>query len=55
MKTKWKNHELLLATMATAVIIAGYIGQSKTGLELPLRRIMFPSIYSEMSSDRKSE
>jgi two-component system LytT family sensor kinase len=35
MKIKWKYHELLFATMATAVIIAGYIGQSKTGLDSP--------------------
>ena len=42
MKTKWKNHELLLATMATAVIIAGYIGQSKTGLETPFTQNHVP-------------
>jgi two-component system LytT family sensor kinase len=31
MKIKWKYHELLFTTMATAVIIASYIGQSETG------------------------
>jgi two-component system LytT family sensor kinase len=35
MKIRWKYHELLFATMSTAVIIAGYIGQSKTPLDTP--------------------
>src|SRR5579862_7989526 len=35
MKIRWKYHELLFATMATAVIIASYIGQSKTGFDTP--------------------
>ena len=42
MKIKWKNHELLLATMATAVIIAGYIGQSKTGFDTPFTQNHVP-------------
>ncbi len=35
MKIKWKYHELLFSTMAVAVIIASYIGQSKTGFDIP--------------------
>ena len=42
MKIKWKNHELLLATMATAVIIAGYIRQSKTGFDTPFTQNHVP-------------
>ncbi len=35
MKIRWKYHELLFATMATAIIIVGYIGQSKTDFDIP--------------------
>ena len=35
MKIRWKYHELLFATMATAVIIASYIAQSKTDFDIP--------------------
>ena len=42
MKTRWKDHELIFATIATAIVIAGYIGYSGTGFDSPFTQNHVP-------------
>jgi len=54
MKVRWKDHEMIFATIATAIIIAAYIGYSGMGFDAPftknhvpfnlLRNVLLPEI-----------